>query len=71
MKKMLKAVLFQTAYAWLLATIFYQVASHIHGVNIANTIIIALLLIIIPLVIIRTRKHHGCEACPYCDKCGK
>ena len=45
MKKMLKAVLFQTAYAWLLATIFYQVASHIHGVNIANTIIIAFLVI--------------------------
>jgi len=68
-KKMLKAVLFQTAYAWLLATIFYQIASHIHGINIANTVIITLLLIIILLVIIRTKKHHGCENCPYCDKC--
>ena len=69
-KKMLKAVAFQTTYAWLLATIFYQVASRIQGINIVNTIIITLLLLIVVLIIIRTRKHTGCESCPYCDKYG-
>lgn len=70
-KKMLLAVLFQTTYAWLIATIFYQIASRIKTVNIANLIIITLLIIIIITIIIRTRKHTGCENCPYCDKCGK
>ena len=69
-KKMLKAVLFQTSYAWLIATIFYQVASRIAHINIANTIIVGLLLFIVVLIIIRTRKNLGCENCPYCDKCG-
>ncbi len=68
-KKMLLAVIFQTTYAWLIATIFYQVASHIKGINIANTVIIGLLLLIVVLIIVRTRKHTGCENCPYCDKC--
>ncbi len=69
-KKMLKAVTFQTIYAWLIATIFYQIASHIKGINIANTVIISLLVIVIILIIVRTKKHTGCENCPYCDKCG-
>ena len=70
-KKMLKAVAFQTGYAWLIATLFYQVASRINGVNLVNVIIVSLLILIVILIIIRTRKHTGCENCPYCDKCGK
>ncbi len=70
-KKMLKAVAFQTTYAWLIATLFYQIASHIKGINVANTVIISLLIIIIILIIVRTRKHKGCENCPYCDQCNK
>ena len=69
-KKMLKAVVFQTTYAWILATLFYQIGSRISKVNITNAVIIGLLLLIIVLVILRTRKHKGCESCPYCDKCG-
>ncbi len=69
-KKMLLAVLFQTSYAWLIATLFYQIASRIKYVNIANLVIILLLLFIIIIVIVRTKKHTGCENCPYCDKCG-
>ena len=68
-KKMFMAVIFQTIYAWLLATIFYQVASNIKYINVPNTIIITLLIIIIILVIVRTRKHKGCENCPYCSQC--
>ncbi len=69
-KKMLKAVLFQTGYAWLIATLFYQIASRIKEINIANTVIVSLLIFIVILIIVRTRKHTGCENCPYCDKCG-
>ena len=69
-KKMLKAVLFQTTYAWIIATLFYQIASHIKDINIANTIIILLLILIVILILIRTKHHTGCESCPYCDKCG-
>jgi ferrous iron transport protein B len=68
-KKMLLAVLFQTAYAWLIATIFYQIASRISGINIVNIVIIGLLILIVILVIVRTRKHKGCENCPYCSNC--
>ena len=70
-KKMLKAVLFQTSYAWLIATIFYQIASHISHINIANVIIVGLLLFIVILIIVRTKKNLGCENCPYCSKCGR
>ncbi len=69
-RKMLKAVAFQTTYAWLIATVFYQVASRLKGINIANTVIVSLLILIVILIIVRTRKHTGCENCPYCDKCG-
>ena len=67
---MLKAVAFQTTYAWLIATLFYQIASRIKGINLVNTVIILLLILIVILIIIRTKKHTGCENCPYCDKCG-
>lgn len=67
---MLKAVAFQTTYAWLIATLFYQIASRIKGINLVNTVIISLLILIVILIIIRTKKHTGCENCPYCDKCG-
>ena len=69
-KKMLKAVAFQTTYAWLIATLFYQIASRIKGINIANTVIVSLLILIVILIIVRTRKNKGCENCPYCDRCG-
>ena len=69
-KKMLKAVAFQTIYAWLMATIFYQVASRVSKINIVNAVIISLLVVIVVLIIIRTRKRSACDDCPYCDKCG-
>ena len=68
-RKTLKAVTFQTVYAWLIATIFYQVSSRINGINVANVIIISLLILIIILIIKRTKKNTGCENCPYCDMC--
>jgi ferrous iron transport protein B len=69
-RKMLKVVAFQTTYAWLIATLFYQIVSHLKGLNIVNTVIVSLLVLIVILIIVRTRKHLGCENCPYCDRCG-
>ena len=67
-KRMLKAVLFQTGCAWILATLVYQIGSRF---NIANIIVIALITIEIISIIISKlkRKKDGCASCPYCDNC--
>ena len=72
-KRMLKAVLFQTSCAWLLATIVYQIGSRIENgtFNIANIIVIAVILVAIIYICISKfkRKKDGCSSCPYCDNC--
>ena len=72
-KRMLKAVLFQTASAWLLATIVYQIGSRIENgtFNIANILVIgAILLAIISILISKLKKKKdGCSNCPYCNNC--
>ncbi|MBO5179477.1 MAG: ferrous iron transport protein B [Clostridia bacterium] len=72
-KKMLKAVAFQTVFAWLLATLVYQVGSRIErGVlSIVDVIIIALILISIIVILLRTSKSNKCAGCPYCESCNK
>ena len=72
-KKMLKAVTFQTVFAWLLATLVYQVGSRIErGVlSIVDVIIIALILISIITILLRTSKSNKCAGCPYCESCNK
>ena len=72
-KRMLKAVLFQTGCAWILATIVYQIGSRIENgtFNIANIIVIAAILLVIICIIISKFKKgkNGCSKCPYCDNC--
>lgn len=72
-KRMLKAVLFQTVCAWVLATIVYQIGSRIENgtINIANIIVIALILIVVIGIFISKlkKKKDGCANCPYCDNC--
>ena len=72
-KRMLKAVLFQTSCAWVLATIVYQIGSRIENgtFNIANILIIgAIVLAVIGIIIKKLkRKKDGCSGCPYCDSC--
>ena len=72
-KRMLKAVLFQTSCAWILATIVYQIGSRIENgtFNIANIIVILAILIVVMCIIISKlkRKKDGCSGCPYCDNC--
>ena len=72
-KKMLKAVTFQTVFAWLLATLVYQIGSRIErGVlSIVDAIIIALILISIITILLRTSKSNKCAGCPYCGSCNK
>lgn len=70
-KKMLKAISFQTAFAWVLATLVYQVGSRIKDgtLNIANIIIISIIIIILSLILFKNNKNNVCSSCPYCDTC--
>ena len=72
-KNLLKAVLFQTGMAWVLATIVYQVGSRLTGVNPVNIILICIILLAIILIIRSMIKHkdEGCSGCPHCKSCGK
>ena len=74
-KKMLKAVAFQTIFAWVLATIVYQIGSRIEAgtLNIANIIVGGIVLIVVLAIIIRQfgKKDSECTNCPYCDTCKK
>ena len=74
-KKMLKAVAFQTIFAWVLATIVYQIGSRIEAgtLNIANIIVGGIVLIVVLAIIIRQfgKKDSECTNCPYCNTCKK
>ena len=72
-KKMFKAVVFQTVFAWILATIVYQIGSRlINGtLNIANIVIISIILIIVCLIIFRKNENARCSGCPYAKSCNK
>ena len=72
-KRMLKAILFQTGCAWILATLIYQIGSRIENgtLNIANIIVIAIILVAVIGIIISKlkKKKNGCASCPYCNNC--
>ena len=72
-KRMLKAILFQTGCAWILATLIYQIGSRIENgtLNIANIIVIAIILVAVIGIIIskKKKKKDGCASCPYCNNC--
>lgn len=74
-KKMLKAVVFQTICAWVLATIVYQIGSRIESgvLNIANVLVGGIIIVIIAGIIISKigKKDGECSTCPYCDGCSK
>ena len=71
--KMLKAVTFQTVFAWLLATIVYQVGSHIENgtLNLANILVIGAILLAVIAIITNRKNEDECSACPYCRSCNK
>ena len=74
-KRMLKAVMFQTILAWILAVIVYQVGYRIEMglLNIANIIIISIILTIVILIIFSKMKNKDgeCASCPYYSSCDK
>ena len=59
-RKMLKAVLFQTIFAWILATITYQIGSRIENgtFNFLNLLIIAIIVVLIILIFINNQKEN-------------
>ena len=70
-KKMLKAIGFQTAFAWLLAVIVYQIGSRIESgrINIANVIVIGIIILIVLTIVLKKSKTDECSACPYSKDC--
>ena len=72
-KRMLKAVLFQTGCAWILATIVYQLGSRIENgtINVANLIVILIIVLVVLYIIFSRFKKgkNGCSSCPYCNNC--
>ena len=70
-KKMLKAVGFQTIFAWILATIVYQVGSRIESgiINISNVIVIGIIVILVIAIVINSSKESECSSCPYNKDC--
>ena len=71
-KKMLKAVLFQTTIAWILATLVYQIGSRIEKgtFNFANIIIIIAIVVLVLFILLRSKKTR-CSSCPYSKSCDR
>lgn len=70
---MLKAVLFQTILAWWLGTAVYQIGSRIEKVtfNIANIVVIGIIIVMVVLILSKGNKNRGCMNCPYVKACDK
>ena len=73
-KKVLKAVSFQIIFAWILATIVYQVGIRIeNGIFKWANLIVGMIIISIVFFITNHKKteNNRCDMCPYCEKCEK
>lgn len=73
-KKVLKVIAFQIIFAWILATIIYQIGSRIESgiFKLPNLLIIASIIIIIIAIFLEKKKNdRGCKFCPYCEDCKK
>ena len=70
---MIKAVAFQTIVAWWLGTAVYQIGSRIEKgtFNIANIIVIGIIIGIVILILAKRNKNRGCTNCPYVKDCEK
>lgn len=72
-KKLLKAIVFQTSLAWVLAMFVYQIGSRIDK-GIFNMVDIAFIAVIVGLVILIIRalnkkNKNECVECPYYRNC--
>lgn len=72
-KKLLKAVGFQTIFAWILATIVYQIGSRIENgiLKIADIFIVGIIVLIVLIILLKNKGKKECSGCPYCNSCDK
>ena len=72
-KKMFKAIAFQTIFAWMLATVVYQIGSRIEKgtFNLANLLVIAIIIGIVVIILMNNKEESECSNCPYCKSCDK
>jgi len=74
-KKMLKAIIFQTICAWILATIIYQVGSRIESgvLNVADVIVGGIVAAFVAKIVLSKvgKEYSKCSSCQYCDSCKK
>ena len=74
-KRMLKAVAFQTGFAWVLASLVYQIGSRIEKgiLNISNIVVVSIIaLAVITIIISKIKnKNYECNRCPYATSCDK
>lgn len=74
-RRMLKALAFQTGFAWLLATGVYQIGSRLETgiISVADILIGALIIVIVGSIVYTAvkREDSECSTCPYCDGCNK
>lgn len=71
-KKVLKALAFQTALAWCISTIVYQVWSRIEeGIISCIDVVIGVLLIIVIVIPVGSRKSSKYSICTYCKSCNR
>lgn len=70
---MLKAITFQTIVAWWLGTAVYQIGSRIEKgtFNIANVVVIGIIIALVVLILSKRNKNRGCINCPYVKECDK
>ena len=73
MKKLLKAVCFQTGLAWILASIVYQIGSRLESgaISLIDLAVVLVICILVIAIIVKKMNEKGCTDCPYCSKCGK
>ena len=72
-KSLLKAVTFQTLFAWMLAVIVYQIGSRLETgiIHLTDLVIIGSILGIIIVKLVKIDKNKECIGCPYCAECDK
>lgn len=74
-KKLLKAIAFQTALAWILATFVYQIGSRVEkGIfNVVDMVFIGAIVGLVILIIraLFNKNKNECIECSYCRSCNK
>jgi len=70
---MLKAVAFQTIVAWWLSVAVYQIGNRIEKgtFNIANVVVIGIIIAVVVFILSKKNKSRGCINCPYVKECDK